>query len=59
MAGSDIKKLYTLKIREEYRQLVQPSGEDAIKRAEEDIRLFGCGELSPPAYPISHYKLLR
>lgn len=44
MAESGVRKLYTLKIREEYRRLVQPSGENEIRRMEEDIRLFGCGE---------------
>lgn len=44
MAESGVRKLYTLKIREEYRQMVQPSGEDVIKSMEEQIRRFGCGE---------------
>lgn len=44
MAESGVRKLYTLKIREEYRQMVQPSGEDVIKSMEEHIRRFGCGE---------------
>lgn len=44
MAGSDIRKLYTLKIREEYRQLVQPFGEGEIRHMEDNIRQFGCGE---------------
>lgn len=44
MTDSGVRKLYILKIREEYRQLVLPSGEDDIKRMEEQIRRFGCGE---------------
>jgi len=44
LAGSDIRKLYTLKIREEYRQLVQPFGEGEIRHMEDNIRQFGCGE---------------
>lgn len=44
MAESGVRKLYTLKIREEYRQMVQPSGEDVIKSMEEQIRRDGCGE---------------
>ena len=44
MAESGIRKLYTLKFREEYRQMVQPSGEDVVKRMEEQIIRFGCGE---------------
>ena len=44
MAESGIRKLYTLKLREEYRQMVQPSGEDVVKRMEEQIIRFGCGE---------------
>lgn len=44
MAGSDIRKLYALKIREEYHQLVQPFGEGEIRRMEDSIRQFGCGE---------------
>ncbi len=44
MAESDVRKLYTLKIREEYRRLVQPSGENEISRMEDMILRFGCGE---------------
>lgn len=44
MIDSGVKKLYTLKIREEYRQMVLPSGGDEIQRMEEQIRRFGCGE---------------
>lgn len=44
MAGSDIRKLYTLKIWEDYRRLVQPLGAEEIARMEEQIRRFGCGE---------------
>lgn len=44
MIDSGARKLYTLKIREEYRQMVLPCGGDEIKRLEEHIRRFGCGE---------------
>ena len=44
MAESDIRKLYDLKIRDEYQQLVQPFGEGEIRRMEDSIRQFGCGE---------------
>lgn len=44
MAGSDIRKLYTLKIRAEYRQLVQPFEEGTVRRMEDSIRQFGSGE---------------
>lgn len=44
MAGSDIRKLYTLKIRVEYQQLVQPFEEGTVRRMEDSIRQFGCGE---------------
>jgi len=36
------EKLHTLKIREEYRQLVLPYGAEAIEHMEEQIRQFGC-----------------
>lgn len=55
MADSGIRKLYTLKIREEYRQLVLPFGESEIERIEEHIRRFGCGE---PVYVWSRRLLV-
>ena len=57
MADSDIniRKLYTLKIWEDYRRLVQPSGTDGLARMEEQIRRFGCGE---PVYVWSRRLLV-
>ena len=55
MAESGIRKLYTMKLREEYRQMVQPSGEDVVKRMEEQIIRFGCGE---PVYVWSRRLLV-
>ncbi len=55
MAESDVRKLYTLKIREDYRRLVQPSGEDEIRRMEEQIRRLGCGK---PVYVWSRCLLV-
>lgn len=57
MADSDIniRKLYTLKIWEDYRRLVQPSGTDGLARMEEQIHRFGCGE---PVYVWSRRLLV-
>jgi len=57
LADSDIniRKLYTLKIWEDYRRLVQPSGTDGLARMEEQIRRFGCGE---PVYVWSRRLLV-
>lgn len=57
MSDSDIniRKLYTLKIWEDYRRLVQPSGIDGLARLEEQIRRFGCGE---PVYVWSRRLLV-
>lgn len=44
MIDNGPEKLHTLKIREEYRQLVLPYGADALAHMEEQIRQFGCGD---------------
>jgi len=44
LASSGSRKLYTLKIREEYRQLVLPYGAEAVKQLEAQILHAGCGD---------------
>jgi len=44
LASSSNRKLYTLKIREEYRQLVLPYGAETVKQLEAQILCSGCGD---------------
>jgi len=44
LAASSSRKLYTLKIREEYRQLVLPYGAETVKQLEAQILYSGCGD---------------